>query len=198
MKTTLIVIALVILAGCAAETQVSFRQDIVETSDSTRKPEWTHHTFRKVDNGFAFSGGVTDVADYALGVSEARAEAIKNGIISIQVKVGSEFSKFAEGSNMAPDMIGKWVSDGIAFLSDSLYVSGIRQQEIYYEKVCYNTEHKPHYNIWALCAISASDYRKAKIDAAQRLVNKYRKENNHKAKKKAEELLDRLRRDHTI
>lgn len=198
MKRILFFVFLAMLTGCASNHKAAFREDVLETSESSSKPEWVFNTFREAENGFEFSGGVTDVADYALGVSEARAEAIKNGIISIQIKVGAEFSKFAEGSNMAPDMIGKWVSDGIAFLSNSLYVSGIRQQQIFYEKVLYNTEYRPHYNIWALCTISSADYQKAKIDAAQRLVNKYRQEKNEQAKEKAEQLLDRLRREQTI
>jgi len=99
---------------------------------------------------------------------------------------------------MAPDSIGKWVGDGIAFVADSLYISGIQQKEVYYEKVKYNTQYKPHYNIWILCSISADEYLKAKIDAAQRLVNKYQQEKNEEARQKAEELLDRLRQDESI
>jgi len=184
--------------GCAAKQQEVFKEEVIETSKDSSKPEWVFKTFRDAKDGYEFSGGVTDVADYGLGVSEARAEAIKNGVISVQIKVGTEFTKFAEGSNISPDMIGKWVSDGIAFLSDSLYVSGIKQKEIYYEKARYNTEYKPHYNIWALCSISSADYLKAKIDAVQGLVNKYQQEKNEEAKRKAEELLDRLRREQTF
>ena len=196
-RLNLILVALMLL-GCAAKRHEIFKEEVIETSKGSSKPEWVFKTFKELDDGYEFSGGVADVADYALGISEARAEAIKNGIVSIQIKVGTEFTKFAEGSNMSQDLIGKWVSDGIAFLSDSLYVSGIKQKEIYYEKVLYNTEYKPHYNIWALCSISSADYLKTKIDAAQRLVNKYQQEKNEEAKKKAEELLDRLRRERTI
>lgn len=198
MKRLSLFLFLLILAGCAAKHHEVFKEDILETSKNSSKPEWLIKTFKEAKDGYEFSGGVKDVTDYALGISEARAEAIKNGIISIQIKVGTEFTKFAEGSNMAPDMVGKWVSDGIAFLSDNIYVSGIKQKGIYYEKVKYNTEYKPHYNIWALCSISSADYLKAKIDAVQRLVKKYQKEKNEEAKKKAEELLDRLRKDHLI
>ena len=195
MRKILIIIVLLVLAGCAGTQQEVFKAEVIETSEDSKKPEWVFETFRelKKGKGFEFSGGVTDVSDYALGVSEARSEAIKIGIISIQLKVRSEFTKFAEGSNMAPDLIGKFVSDGVAYIADSFYVSGIHQREIFYEKEKYNTEYKPHYNIWALCYISGADYLKAKIDAAQRLVNKYQKEKNAEAKKKAEELLDRLR-----
>ena len=196
-RLNLILVALMLL-GCAAKQQEVFKEEVIETSKGSSKPEWVFKTFSDAKDGYEFSGGVNDVADYALGISEARAEAIKNGIVSIQIKVGTEFTKFAEGSNMSQDLIGRWVSDGIAFLSDSLYVSGIKQKEIYYERVKYNTEYKPHYNIWALCSISSADYLKAKIDAAQRLVNKYQQDKNEEAKKKAEELLDRLRREHTI
>ena len=155
-------------------------------------------TFKETKGGYEFSGGVTEVSDYALGISEARAEAIKNGVVSIQIKVRSEFTKFAEGSNMAPDSIGKWVGDGIACLADSLYISGIQQKEVYYEKVKYNTQYKPHYNIWILCSISSDEYLKAKIDAAQKLVNKYQRDKNEEARQKAEDLLDRLREDESI
>jgi len=196
-KLCIVLVVCSLLIGCVAKHKEVFKEEIMETSKDSSKPEWVFKTFKEVDDGYEFSGGVADVADYALGTSEARAEAIKNGIVSIQIKVGTEFTKFAEGSNMSQDLIGKWVSDGIAFLSDSLYVSGIKQKEIYYEKVLYNTEYKPHYNIWTLCSISSADYLKAKIDAAQRLINKYQQEKNEEAKKKAEELLDRLREEHT-
>ena len=194
MKKFLVIIILM-LVGCAGKQPQVFKSNIVETSLDSKKPEWVFNTFQVLNdsNGYLFSGGVTDVSDYALGVSEAKAEAIKNGIGSIQLKVRSEFSKFAEGSNMAPDMIGKFVEDGVAFIANSFYVTGIQQKQIYYEKEKYNTEYKPHYNIWALCFISGADYLKARIDAAQRLVNKYQNEKNLEAKKKAEDLLVRLR-----
>lgn len=194
MKKLLVVI-LLMLVGCAGKQPEVFKSNILETSLESKKPEWVFNTFQVLDDskGYLFSGGVTNVSDYALGVSEAKAEAIKNGIGSIQLKVRSEFSKFAEGSNMAPDMIGKFVSDGVAFIADSFYVTGIQQKHIYYEKEKFNTEYRPHYNIWALCYISGADYLKAKIDAAQRLVNKYQNEKNFEAKKKAEDLLNRLR-----
>ena len=198
MKQLSLILISLMFVGCAAKQQEVFKEEVIETSKDSSKPEWVFKTFRDAKDGYEFSGGVTDVADYGLGVSEARAEAIKNGVISVQIKVGTEFTKFAEGSNISPDMIGKWVSDGIAFLSDSLYVSGIKQKEIYYEKARYNTEYKPHYNIWALCSISSADYLKAKIDAVQGLVNKYQQEKNEEAKRKAEELLDRLRREQTF
>lgn len=198
MKRVSLFLVFLMLVGCAAKQKEIFKEEILETTKDSLKPKWVFKTFKETKDGNEFSGGVTDITDYALGVSEARAEAIKNGIISIQIKVGTEFTKFAEGSNMAPDLIGKWVEDGIAFLSDSLYVSGIRQKEIYFEKAKYNTEYKPHYNIWALCSISSADYLKAKIDAAQKMVNKFLQEKNEEAKKKAEELLDRLRREQSI
>jgi hypothetical protein len=198
MKRLSLILVTLMLVGCAAKQHEVFKEEVIETSKGSSKPEWVFKTFKELKDGYEFSGGVTDVADYGLGISEARAEAIKNGVISVQIKVGTEFTKFAEGSNMSPGMIGKWVSDGIAFLSDSLYVSGIKQKEIYYERVKYNTEYIPHYNIWALCSISSADYLKAKIDAVQGLVNKYQQEKNEEAKRKAEELLDRLRKEQTI
>ena len=198
MKQTYLLLLLLVLAGCASTQQAIFKEKVLETSKNSSKPAWVFKTFKETKGGYEFSGGVTEVSDYALGISEARAEAIKNGVVSIQIKVRSEFTKFAEGSNMAPDSIGKWVGDGIAFLADSLYISGIQQKEVYFEKVKYNTQYKPHYNIWILCSISAGEYLKAKIDAAQKLVNKYQRDKNEEARQKAEDLLDGLREDESI
>jgi hypothetical protein len=198
MKKLVIAIILLMVSGCAGTQQAIFKEKVLETSKNSSKPVWVFKTFKETKGGYEFSGGVTEVSDYALGISEARAEAIKNGVVSIQIKVRSEFTKFAEGSNMAPDSIGKWVGDGIACLADSLYISGIQQKEVYYEKVKYNTQYKPHYNIWILCSISADEYLKAKIDAAQKLVNKYQRDKNDEARQKAEDLLDRLREDESI
>jgi len=197
MQRLIIVLIVLFTAGCTGKQSHILTSEIVETSENSEKPQWLFKTFRVLKNeaGFEFSGGVMNVSDYALGVSEARAEAIKNGISSIQLKVRSEFSRFAEGSNMTPDLIGKFVSDGIAYVADSFYVTGIQQREIFYEKAIYSTDIQPHYNIWARCYISKPDYMKAKIDAAQRLVNKYKYEKNMEAKKKAEELLERLRKE---
>jgi len=186
------------IAGCAAGRHQGFKEELLETSTDSDRPAWVSKTFKEFKNGFEFSGGVTDISDYALGVSEARSEAIKNGVVSLQIKVRSEFTRFIEGSNMPPDAVGKWVGDGIAYLSESLYVSGIQQREVYYEKAKSNIEYRPHYNIWVLCSISAEDYLTAKIDAAQRLVNKYQQESNQEARQKAEELLDSLREEQTI
>jgi len=198
MKKLVIALILLMVSGCAVTQQAVFKEKVLETSKSSSKPAWVFKTFKETKGGYEFSGGVTEVSDYALGISEARAEAIKNGVVSIQIKVRSEFTKFAEGSNMASDSIGKWVGDGIACLADSLYISGIQQKEVYYEKVKYNTQYKPHYNIWILCCISSVEYLKAKIDAAQKLVNKYQRDKNEEARKKAEDLLDRLREDESI
>jgi len=198
MKKLVIALILLMVSGCAGAQQGVFKEKVLETSRNSSKPAWVFKTFKETKGGYEFSGGVTEVSDYALGISEARAEAIKNGVVSIQIKVRSEFTKFAEGSNMAPDSIGKWVGDGIACLADSLYISGIQQKEVYYEKVKYNTQYKPHYNIWILCSISADEYLKAKIDAAQKLVNKYQRDKNEEARQKAEDLLDGLREDESI
>lgn len=192
MKKLIIVLLAFVVFGCTSSKTLLLKEEIIETSRNSSKPEWVYKTFKESKGWYEFSGGVTDVSDYALGVSEARAEAVKNGIISIQIKAKSEFSKVAEGSNMAPDMTGKWVTDGISFLAESLYVSGIIQKEIFSEKARYNTEFRPHFNIWVLCRISSEDYLKAKIDAAQRLINKYQLEKNIEAKEKAEELLDSI------
>jgi len=51
------------------------------------------------------------------------------------------------------------------------------------------------YNSWVQVGISRADYVKAKLDAAQRLVDKTIRDNDQEAKTKAMELLEKLRED---
>jgi len=73
-KLSFILIALVLI-GCAGKHQEIFREEVMETSKDSLKPGWVFKSFRDAKDGYEFSGGVTDISDYSLGVSEARAEA---------------------------------------------------------------------------------------------------------------------------
>ena len=75
----------------------------------------------------------------------------------------------------------------------NLRVNGIKQREIYYEKVFEPSLQSVQYNAWVQLDIEKDDYIKAKIDAVQRVFDKANLNNDKEAKEKAGELLERLR-----
>lgn len=167
---------------------------VLEKTGSTDRPDWTNNlTFFEDDQGFHFTGGVMGGADYTLTLRLAKSEAIKNLLESIEIKARSQFSSVMQGSNRNISDISRYVADAVAWTIDNLRVGGIKQRQIYYERVLDPASQTVKYNAWVELGISNSDYTKAKVDAAQRLLNKAISERDEEARKKALELLERLR-----
>jgi len=167
---------------------------IIEKTGSVKRPKWTNNpTFFEDDNGFHFTGGIMGGADYSLIIRMAKAEAIKNMLESIELKARSEFSSVMHGSNRNDSDIGRYVTDAVAWTIDNIRVRGIKQRQVYYEQFLDPSSQFVKYNAWVELEISVSDYTKAKVDAAERLLNKTLQENDLEAKEKAQELLEKLK-----
>jgi hypothetical protein len=78
---------------------------------------------------------------------------------------------------------------------DNLRIRGIQQRLVYYEQVFDPMSQSFRYNAWVQLAMPRADYVKAKIDAAERLVDKAVREKDEKAKEKALDLLEKLRQE---
>ena len=134
-------------------------------------------------------------ADYTLTLRLARAEATKNLLESIQIKARSEFSSAMQGNNRNQSDIGRYVTDTVAWTVDNIKVRGIRQREIYYEQIFDPASQGFKYNAWVQLEISKADYAKAKVNAAQKLLDKSIREKDEEAKKKGFEVLEKLRQE---
>ena len=141
-----------------------------------------------------FSGGVKGVADYALGLRQAKAEAVKNIVESIKTKARTEFVANTRGSNLDPNDLGRFIEDGVAMVADNLEIGGILPKENYYEKVKETTDYgvKYFYNCFSLLQLPVRDYKEARRRAIDNLAAKAREENNKAAEETAKNLLDRL------
>ena len=89
----------------------------------------------------------------------------------------------------------KQIYDMVAWTIENLHIGGIRQKEIYYEQVFDPLSQTIKYNLWVRLEISKSDYSKAKVDAAQKMLDKAIREKDTEAKEKAMELLEKLREE---
>jgi hypothetical protein len=195
---------LALIFGCGGNKVVKQNQAMAEpnkpvvyekTATATaQRPAWTNQTtFYEDDVGIHFSGSVMGGSDYALTLRLAKSEAIKNLLESIEIKTRSEFSSVMHGNFGKDEDIGRYVTDAVAWTVENLRVSGIKQQNIYYEQTLDPGTHRVRYNAWVNLNISKADYIKAKTGAAEKLLTKALRERDEEAKQKALELLERLR-----
>jgi hypothetical protein len=193
---------LALIFGCGGNKAVKQNQAmadlnkpiVYEKTGTTQRPAWTNQTtFYEDDVGFHFSGGVMGGSDYALTLRLAKSEAIKNLLESIEIKTRSEFSSVMHGNYGKDGDIGRYVTDAVAWTVENIRVSGIKQQDIYYEQTIEPGTHRVRYNAWVNLNISKADYIKSKTGAAEKLLNKAIRERDEEAKQKALELLERLR-----
>lgn len=169
---------------------------IVEKTNQDNRPEWTtKQTFIKKHGNFIYTGGIIGGADYALTLRLAKSEATKNLLESIQIKARGEFSSAIHGQNRTGNDLGRYVTDAVGWTVDNVRISGIRQNEIYYERVFDPVNQSFKYNAWVQVGISRADYAKAKTNATEKLLDKAIREKNEEAKQKARELLEKLRQE---
>ncbi len=172
------------------------RPVVVEKTGQDDRPDWTtKQAFMERDGNLVYTGGIMGGADYALTLRLARSEATKNLLESIQIKARGEFSSVIHGQNRTENDLGRYVTDAVAWTVDNIKISGIRQNEMYYEKVLDPISHSFKYNAWVQITISKSDYVKAKTDAAQKLLEKAIREKDEEARQKALELIEKLRQE---
>jgi len=172
------------------------RPVVVEKTGQDDRPDWTtQRTFMEQNGNLVYTGGVMGGADYALTLRLARSEATKNLLESIQIKARGEFSSVINGQNRTENDLGRYVTDAVGWTVDNIKISGIRQNEIYYEKILDPMSQSFKYNAWVQVTITRSDYVKAKTDAAQKLLEKAIREKDEEARKKALEILDKLQQE---
>ena len=205
LRLTAMVLSVVFLPfGCAASKMAKQKEAlveihkplIVEKTGHDNRPQWTtKETFIEQEGKLVYTGGVMGGADYALTLRLAKSEATKNLLESIQIKARAEFSSAIHGQNRTENDLGRYVTDAVGWTVDNVRISGIRQNEIYYEQVFDPVSQSFKYNAWVQVQISRSDYVKAKTDAAEKLLDKAIREKDEEAKQKAMELLEKLRQE---
>ncbi len=189
------VVGTFLLAACGGGQKVKpvGTETVIEKS-AEKTPEWVTVPFFEDENTMYFSGTVKGVADYAVGLRQAKAEAMKNVAESIKTKARTEFVENTRGSNLSPDDLGKFVQDGIAMIADNINVSGLLPAESYYEKVEKVTDNgvKYFYNCSVLFQIPVKDYKEARRKAIEGLAEKAKEAKNKAAEEAAMNLLNKL------
>ena len=208
MKTNIhcsfVLLAFFSLFGCSTGKVAQQKENLIEVqrpvivvkTGQDNRPNWTtKQTFIEEDGNLIYTGGIMGGADYALILRIAKGEAIKNLLESVQIKARAEFSSAIHGQNRNENDLGRYVTDAVAWTVDNIKIGGIRQREIYYEQIFDPGNQAFKYNAWVQLQISQSDYLKAKLNAAEKILSKAIREKNDEAKQKAMELLRELQKE---
>ena len=190
-------------SGCGATKALNLKEEyqiqqpiIVRTSLDDDRPQWTQSTVFEKNGKVYFTGGFADGADYAVSIRCANAEALKSAVQSISQFIRAEFSEYVHGSNSAAGQgINRYFSDGIATFSENIHVQGIRQSELYYEKMFSPTLMQSTYNVFVKLEMSKADFLHAKASVLKKLRDRFKDEGEIEAKDKAEKLLEDLKDD---
>jgi hypothetical protein len=168
---------------------------VVKTSKEDLRPAWTKKSVYMDDGNIYFSGGFLNGADYPLSVRCANAEALKSVVGAVSQWIRAEFTGYVQGSNKAGEGLERYVEDGIATFTKALHIQGIKQSEVYYEEVAYPGRTNTGFNVFVQLTMERSDYVRAKAEAVERMKDGFDKDGNVEAKKKAEMILDSLKRE---
>ncbi len=193
-KGCVLAAGMMVLAGCAG-TSVKHemgRSKVVETS-AAAKPEWITNNKYEKDSVMYFSGFVTDVADSALGMRQAKMEAIKNIVEAVKSDASGAFKESLRGANKDVNDLGSFVEDAFALMSEA-QISGIMPSQIYFEKseVVTGGGVKYSYNCYSQVQLPIKDYERAQMLAFQSLEGKAKKENNKAAETAAQDQMEKL------
>lgn len=208
LKYKSIIILIVFMFGCSStpkavkhaqqESKIAYEMQkpvVVRTSKKDDRPDWVKKSSYSDDENIYFVGAFLNGADYPFTVRCANAEAIKVACQALSQFIRAEFSGYIQGDNQAGESLDRYMNDGIAAFTRALHVQGLRQTDIYYEETFSPAVMSPGHNVWVKIEMSKVDYMRAKNEALKTLRDRFKEEGDLEARKRAEELLDELKKE---
>ena len=182
----------VLISGCVTMRNPVGSQRIVERIPKD-EPAWKGRSSWEESGNYVYIGAVTNRADMALGLREAKAEGEKKLAEQIRQRIRTEFGSALEGQNL-DGQTGSYVSDLIAKVSDNIEVSGVSMDETYVEKVEETTIAGVRYvyNCYAKLRLEKTDYAEARRRVLEGALENARVEANAKAEESLRRAMMRL------
>lgn len=192
LKSLGVVLTLIMASGCATIGTSVGSQRVVERSPKN-EPDWKGKSSWEDSGNYAYVGAVTNRADMALGLREAKAEGEKKLVEQIRQRIRTEFGSAIGGQNL-DGQTGSYVSDLIAKVSDNVEVSGVRLDETSVEKIEETTGSGVRYiyNCYAKLLLEKADYQEARRRVLDGALETARAAANAKAEDSLRQAMNRL------
>ncbi|NIM61094.1 MAG: hypothetical protein GTO30_05385 [Acidobacteria bacterium] len=167
-------------------------EQVVEKIPS-KTPKWIEVPFAEKGKRLLFKGEASSVHDSALGLRQAKANAIQNMVEAIRIKARSEFSEAVRGVNTSEQALGQYLDSVVAWTTDNIEVSGIQPQSEYREKLLVRTPGgvEYRYNCFVRLAILEEDYMYARQGAVDQALAVFQDEEARRLALEAKEKLER-------
>jgi hypothetical protein len=180
-------IALGLLTFSCATTGVQMRE-------SGPRPAWVQDAkdWWEEKGEFRFRGRVENADDAALGLREAEAEAVKMVAERLRMTVRTEFSAYAKRVGMSGAATTKLVSDGIAWVSRDISVTGVHPVASWYRAALREGYTAPIYECHRLVAISKGDYEAARQEVLRRIAEAAGEAGNREMEEAAREMMEKV------
>lgn len=136
-------------------------------------PSWVYNSAQKNGDVWLFSGSVHNVSILNVGVPLARSSALSNLASSIGVNVNAAVGHKIDGSEI--DGYTEVVSVSQGYILDRVAAYGVRQKEIFTEKLNDPATGRIKFNVHVLLEVADADLQKAKNDFARKAYVKHQK-----------------------
>ncbi len=192
LLTSLIIFVPIFISGCSGSREIG-SEIIVEKSSST--PNWVLTPVRDEGDFIFVTGDITKAKDRSFGMNQAYADGVRKLMNTMQNDVKTQSSLALRGANLSEDDIGRFSEFAVAWISDTYKIAGVQNPESYWEKVEIktNTGVTYTYNCYSLLSISKQNYNKALEGAFENMRKKAQEQNNKRAEKTAQKLIDELK-----
>lgn len=108
--------------------------EVVERS-ARKPPKWARIPFQQTRKYVYFSGQVGGVGDPALGMRQAKANAVQNLVESLDIGARSEFSELTTAVQSSSESVERYVDSMVEWTTDRLGLMGLVVVNDYWERV---------------------------------------------------------------
>jgi len=186
----ILILIVVLLAGCAGkQSSVIGSERIVEKSGGT--PKWVNKIPKEDKEYYYFRGFKTGALALEDGLTDARANAIRQVLEMIQAQGLVDYKKARVEHGLAErrEDVGSLTQDGLKILSRTV-ARGVKELESYTEKVERVTAEGVRYvfNVYTLVRYPKTEFDKAVALAVKQRTAELRTKSNAEARKVVEDL----------
>jgi hypothetical protein len=186
----ILICACFMLAGCGGkQTSIVGSERVIEKSGST--PKWVNKIPRENDEFFFFRGFKTGALSLEDGLTDARANAIRQVLEMIQAQGLVDYKKARVEHGLAEtrEDVGSITSDGLKILSRTVAM-GVKEMESYTEKVERSTSSglRYVYNVYTLVRYPKAEFDKAMAQAIEQRNSELREQSDKEAAEVIEDL----------
>ena len=181
--------------GCGGLEIREGEQKVVETSHKSA-PKWLVQIPKAEEGLLYFRGMRTGAITKEAGLIDSRMDAARQVSEAIKMDVETEYTTARDEKGFPADDkdIGWVLHDTVGIISKA-EVTGLKEAEIYWEKIETMKDRKISYlyNVYQLVSISQDVYKTLSTGPVQEQIRKAQEAKNKKAEELAENMINRLR-----